>query len=57
MASGGEECSGYGEGLMKYLAKRLTAEFRKGFDALNLRYMRLFYLTFPKRDALRLELS
>ena len=56
-ASGGEERAGYGEGLLKYLAKRLTAEFGKGFDASNLRYMRQFFLLFPIRDALRLELS
>ena len=38
-------------------AKSLTAEFGRGFDASNLRYMRLFYLAFPIRDALRHELS
>ncbi len=45
------------EGLLKYLAKRLTAEFGKGFDVSNLRHMRQFYVMFPKQDALRLELS
>ena len=35
----------------------LPAEFGRGFDASNLRYMRLFYLAFPIRDALRHELS
>ena len=39
------------------LAERLTAEFGKGFDASNLRYMRLFYQAFPICDALRHELS
>jgi len=29
----------------------------QGFDASNLRYMRLFYQAFPKCDALRHELS
>jgi len=57
LASGGKERAEYGEGLLKYLSKRLTAEFGKGFDTSNLRYMRLFYLTFPIRDAVRHELS
>jgi predicted nuclease of restriction endonuclease-like (RecB) superfamily len=35
----------------------LAAEFGRGFDASNLRYMRLFYQAFPIRDALRHELS
>jgi predicted nuclease of restriction endonuclease-like (RecB) superfamily len=39
------------------LADALTSEFGKGFDASNLRYMRLFYQAFPIRDALRHELS
>ncbi|WP_223457867.1 MULTISPECIES: PDDEXK nuclease domain-containing protein [unclassified Pseudomonas] len=47
----------YGKELLSTLAKALTAEFGKGFDASNLRYMRLFYQAFPIRDALRHELS
>ena len=47
----------YGKHLLQFLAGRLTAEFGKGFDISNLRNMRQFYQTFPKRDALRLELS
>jgi hypothetical protein len=39
------------------LAEQLTTEFGKGFDASNLRYMRLFYQAFPNCDALRHELS
>lgn len=39
------------------LAGSLSQEFGKGFDASNLRYMRLFYQAFPIRDALRHELS
>ena len=35
----------------------IPAEFGRGFDASNLRYMRLFYLAFPIRDGLRIELS
>lgn len=47
----------YGARLLPRLAERLTAEFGKGFDASNLRYMRLFYHAFPNCDALRHELS
>jgi len=47
----------YGARLLTRLAARLTAEFGKGFDASNLRYMRLFYQAFPNCDALRHELS
>lgn len=39
------------------LSKKLTAEFGKGFDESNLRYMRLFYQTFKNCDTLRHELS
>ena len=35
----------------------MTTEFGKGFDESNLRNMRQFYLTFPKRDTLCSELS
>jgi len=47
----------YGKRLIAQLAERLTAEFGKGFDSSNLRYMRLFYQAFPNCDALRHELS
>jgi hypothetical protein len=47
----------YGAGLIKYLAKRLTAEFGKGFTVTNLKYMRQFYVTFPIGHALRDQLS
>ena len=47
----------YGKGALKDLAERLTAEFGKGFDESNLRYMRLFYRNFPIRDTLRHELT
>lgn len=47
----------YGKQLLLTLAKDLTAQFGKGFDASNLRYMRLFYQAFPICDALRHELS
>ena len=54
---GGEVRAAYGKRLLPELAKSLTTEFGKGFDASNLRYMRLFYQAFPKCDALRHELS
>ena len=47
----------YGKQQLQQLSKRLTEEFGKGFDITNLRYMRQFYLAFPKRDAVRRELS
>ena len=47
----------YGKSILKNISKRLTKEFGKGFDESNLRYMRLFYKTFPISDALRHELS
>jgi predicted nuclease of restriction endonuclease-like (RecB) superfamily len=54
---GGAERAKYGAKLLSRLAERLTAEFGKGFDTSNLRYMRLFYQVFPNCDALRHELS
>ena len=54
---GGRARAQYGAQLLPRLAERLTAEFGKGFDDSNLRYMRLFYQSFPKCDALRHELS
>ena len=47
----------YGRSLLSYLSERLTAEFGKGFTVANLRNMRQFYQTFPKRYALRSELT
>jgi len=54
---GGATRAAYGKRLLSELARALTTEFGKGFDASNLRYMRLFYQAFPKCDALRHELS
>lgn len=53
----GQDRAVYGARLIPKLAESLTAEFGKGFDVSNLRYMRLFYQAFPIRDALRHELS
>lgn len=54
---GGAERAAYGKRLLPELAKVLSADFGKGFDATNLRHMRGFFLSFEKCDALRRELS
>ncbi len=54
---GGAARAEYGAKLLPRLAEKLTEEFGRGFDASNLRYMRLFYIAFPNCDALRHELS
>ena len=54
---GGAARADYGTRLLPILAESLTGEFGRGFDAANLRHMRVFYLAFPIRDALRPELS
>ena len=56
-ACGENERAAYGKQILAELSERLTVEFGKGFTEANLRNMRQFYLTFPKRDALRSELS
>lgn len=52
---GGKRRAAYGEAVLEDLSSRLTAEFGRGFDVRNLRYMRQFYLAFPIRNALRSE--
>lgn len=47
----------YGKYLIKELAIKLTRDFGKGFDISNLKNIRKFYITFPKGDALRHQLS
>ena len=54
---GGAARADYGSKLIPNLAATLTAEFGKGFDSTNLRKMRQFFMYFPIRDAVRLELS
>lgn len=54
---GEQERAGYGQGLLKYLSQKLTAEFGKGFDTSNLRNMRIFYRAFMNCDTLCHELS
>ena len=52
---GGNAKAGYGEGLLKDLSQKLTADFEKGFTLANLKNFRQFYLTFSeeKSDAVR----
>ncbi|BDX03469.1 hypothetical protein MACH16_22170 [Marinomonas pontica] len=47
----------YGKQQLQQLSKRLTDEFGKGFDARNLRNMRMFYQQNPIWNAVRPELS
>lgn len=54
---GGAARAEYGTRLLPILAESLAREFGRGFDATNLRHMRVFYQAFPIRDALRPELS
>ncbi|MFH1846614.1 MAG: PDDEXK nuclease domain-containing protein [Candidatus Omnitrophota bacterium] len=53
----GKKRAEYGRFVLKELSEKLTAEFGKGFDESNLRNIRMFYRTYPKRDALRHKLS
>ncbi len=53
----GETRAKYGESLLAVLSERLINDFGKGFDESALRYIRLFYLAFPIRDAVHHELS
>lgn len=53
----GKERAEYGAYLLKELSIKLTNVYGQGFDESNLRNIRKFYLVFPKRDALRHELT
>jgi predicted nuclease of restriction endonuclease-like (RecB) superfamily len=46
----GEKRAGYGQELLKRLARDLTAKFGRGFGVDNLELFRAFYLTFPPRQ-------
>lgn len=50
---GGKGRATYGEAVLEDLSRRLTADFGRGFDPSNLRYMRLFFQRFQNRDAVR----
>jgi hypothetical protein len=54
---GGEERAKYGDGLIKGLALKLTAEFGPGYTSTNLKYMRQVFLAFSTRHTLCDQLS
>jgi hypothetical protein len=54
---GGRKRAAYGAAVLDDLSLRLTADFGRGFDPSNLRYMRLFFQRFPNRDAVRHKLA
>lgn len=53
----GQARAEYGKKQLQFLSERLSEQFGKGFDVTNLRNMRRFYLVFPIRETLSLELS
>jgi len=48
----GKSREGYGEYLIEKLSKDMAPKFGKGVSPTNLKMMRLFYQTFPIRQAL-----
>jgi len=48
----GKEKAKYGAKTLKYLSKKLTKEFGKGFSVQNLERMRMFYVTYSKSSTL-----
>jgi hypothetical protein len=53
----GRQKADYGKRVIEGLARRLRDEFGKGYDRSNLFHMRAFFLSYPKVDALRRQLS
>ena len=53
----GKERAEYGKTLIKQLGKRLSETHGRSFNERNLWYMKQFYLTWPKVNALRSELT
>lgn len=53
----GKERANYGARLLESLSQRLTSDGLKGFTLTNLKYMRQFFLLFPKSHALSDQLS
>lgn len=53
----GKHRAAYGKAQLQHISGQLTPRFGKGFDVTNLRNMRKFYLAFPIRETLSLELS
>ncbi|TAK40822.1 MAG: DUF1016 domain-containing protein [Saprospiraceae bacterium] len=53
----GDDKAEYGAAVLRELSKRLSSEFGDGFGLTNLKYMRLFYKSFPIGHALRDQLT
>ncbi len=53
----GKSRAEYGKQQLAYLSEELTQDYGKGFDITNLRNMRRFYMAYPIRETLSLELS
>jgi len=53
----GKSRAGYGEKLLSRISIALFKEFRRGFDASNLRRMRRFYLTYRKWETVSPKLT
>ncbi len=53
----GEKRAAYGKAQLQHISTQLSARLGKGFDVTNLRNMRSFYLAFPIRETVSLELS
>ena len=47
----------YGKEILKRLSKELTKYLGKGFSYTNLKYMRIFYKTYPNYEKIRSELT
>ena len=54
---GGKSKADYGDGLIKELSFQMIKDFGEGFSERNLRFMRQFYLIFPKWNTVCTELS
>ncbi len=53
----GETRADYGKLVISNISKRLTDEFGSGYSPTNLKYMRQFYMTFPKSHPVSDQLS
>ena len=53
----GSKRAAYGSRIIATLSKRLSQELGKGYTSTNLKYMRQFYVTFPKGHALSDQLT
>lgn len=53
----GKDRAEYGKFIIKNLSERLSKEYGQGYIEQNVRNMRQFYRIFPKRNALRSELT